>query len=56
MKSIPEFVEEFRKHLKDIEELHRKGRIERRRIESAKMKIFFSFVEKVIGLKSEEYS
>jgi len=56
MKSIPEFIEEFRKYLKDIEGLHRKGRIEQRRLESAKMKTFFSFIEKVIGLKPEEYS
>ena len=56
MKSIPEFVEEFRKYLRNIEELHRKGRIEQRRLENAKMKTFFSFVEKVIGLKPEEYS
>ena len=56
MKSIPEFMKEFKKYLKDIEALHRKSRIERRKLESAKMKTFFSFLERVTGLKPEEYS
>jgi len=56
MKSIPEFMEEFEKYLKDIKALHRKSEIERRKLESAKMKTFFSFLERVTGLKPEEYS
>lgn len=56
MKSIPEFMDEFKKYLRDIKALHRKSKIEHRRLESAKMKTFFSFVEKITGLKPEEYS
>jgi len=56
MKSIPEFMEEFKKYLRDIEALHRKSEIEHRKLESAKMKTFFSFLERVTGLRPEEYS
>jgi len=56
MKSIPDFMEEFKEYLRSIEELHRKSRIEQKRLESAKMKTFFSFIEKVTGLRPEEYS
>ena len=56
MKSIPEFKDEFKKYLRDIEALHRKSKIEHRRLESAKMKTFFSFIERVTGLKPGEYS
>ena len=56
MKSIPEFMDEFKKYLRDMEALHRKSKIEHRRLESAKMKTFFSFIERVTGLKPEEYS
>ena len=56
MKPISEFIEEFKEYRSAIEELHRKSRIERRRLENAKMKTFFSFLERVTGLKPEEYS
>jgi len=56
MKSIPEFIDEFEKYRRDIEALHRKGKIEHRRLESAKMKTLFSFLEGVTELKPEEYS
>ena len=56
MKTIPEFLKEFSDYLRDIEALHRKSKIEQKKMESAKMKTFFSFLERVTGLKPEEYS
>jgi len=56
MKSIPEFKEEFEKYIRDIEALHRKSEGERKKLESTKMKTFFSFLERVTGLRPEEYS
>lgn len=47
MISINEFTEEFHNYKRDMVELHRKGKVERRRLESAKMKRFFQFIEKV---------
>lgn len=49
-------MDEFKNYLRDIEALYRKSEIKHRRFESAKMKTFFSFLEKVTGLKPEEYS
>lgn len=56
MKPLPEFLKEFEKYVRDVRALHERGRAEGRRLESAKMKTFFSFLERVAGLRPEEYS
>jgi len=56
MRPIPEFLEEFKEYSRNIEALHRKSKIEHKKLESAKMKVFFTFLERVAGLKPEEYS
>lgn len=56
MMSIPDFNKEFERYYRNIISLREKGRSEQKKVESAKMKEFFSFLERVTGLKPEEYS